>query len=106
MTKMIQCISPVDGSVYAERPAMPLEAAKEVVARAKSVLEKLEKGRAETGGIAAGLGDLPLFAAAIEAAEEHRDALRERLQGLDIDSLSPREALDLLYEIRREACEG
>ena len=37
---------------------------KEVVARAKSVLDRLEKGRAATGGLAAGLGDLPLFAAA------------------------------------------
>ncbi|MBD9372950.1 aldehyde dehydrogenase family protein [Rhizobium sp. ARZ01] len=32
---MIKCISPVDGSVYAEREAMPLEAAKDVVARAR-----------------------------------------------------------------------
>ena len=32
---MIKCISPVDGSVYAEREAMPLEAAEEVVARAR-----------------------------------------------------------------------
>lgn len=32
---MIQCISPVDGSVYAERPALSLEAAKEAVARAR-----------------------------------------------------------------------
>jgi acyl-CoA reductase-like NAD-dependent aldehyde dehydrogenase len=32
---MIQCISPVDGSVYAERPALALEAAAEVVARAR-----------------------------------------------------------------------
>jgi acyl-CoA reductase-like NAD-dependent aldehyde dehydrogenase len=32
---MIQCISPVDGSVYAERPAMPLERAKDAVARAR-----------------------------------------------------------------------
>ena len=32
---MIQCISPVDGSVYAERPAMSLEAAKAAVARAR-----------------------------------------------------------------------
>ena len=35
-----------------------------VVARAKSVLAKLEAGRDATGGIAAGLDDLPLFAAA------------------------------------------
>ncbi|MBY3441710.1 aldehyde dehydrogenase family protein [Rhizobium laguerreae] len=32
---MIQCISPVDGSVYAERAALSLEAAKDVVARAR-----------------------------------------------------------------------
>ncbi|MFN3363815.1 MAG: aldehyde dehydrogenase family protein [Allorhizobium sp.] len=32
---MIQCISPIDGSVYAERPAMSLEAATEAVTRAR-----------------------------------------------------------------------
>ncbi|SER55222.1 aldehyde dehydrogenase family protein [Rhizobium sp. NFR03] len=32
---MIQCISPVDGSVYAEREAMPYEAAADAVARAR-----------------------------------------------------------------------
>uniref|UniRef100_UPI0039C8C45A MutS-related protein n=1 Tax=Novosphingobium sp. UBA1939 TaxID=1946982 RepID=UPI0039C8C45A len=74
-----------------------------VVQRAKAVLDKLEKGRASTGGLAAGLDDLPLFAAAIEAVEEKVDALRDRLNGLDIDALSPREALDLLYELKAQA---
>ncbi len=74
-----------------------------VVARASAVLERLEKGRAETGGLAAGLGDLPLFAAAIEHKEEVVDSLRQRLEALDVDALSPREALDLLYELKREA---
>jgi len=74
-----------------------------VVARASAVLQRLEKGRAETGGLAAGLGDLPLFAAAIEQQEEVVDALRERLNALDVDALSPREALDLLYELKHEA---
>jgi DNA mismatch repair protein MutS len=60
-----------------------------VVKRARGVLDKLEKGRAATGGLAAGLGDLPLFAAAIEAAEDKVDALREKLNALDIDALSP-----------------
>jgi len=46
---------------------------------------------------------LPLFAAAFEAAEGQRDTMREKLQGLDIDALSPREALDLLYELKRDA---
>ena len=40
-------------------------AAAPVVERAKAVLDKLEKGRAATGGLAAGLDDLPLFAAAM-----------------------------------------
>ncbi|EGD60540.1 DNA mismatch repair protein [Novosphingobium nitrogenifigens DSM 19370] len=74
-----------------------------VIKRARSVLERLEKGRATTGGLAAGLDDLPLFAAAIEAAEEKVDALREKLNSLDIDALSPRAALDLLYDLKREA---
>ncbi len=75
----------------------------QVVARAKTVLDKLEKGRAETGGLAAGLGDLPLFSAALDAAEAKVDALREKLNGLDIDALSPRAALDLLYDLKMAA---
>ncbi len=78
---------------------------RKVVARAKSVLDRLEKGRAETGGLAAGLGDLPLFAAAMEAQEEQCDELREKLRALDLDALSPREALALLYDLKREAGE-
>ncbi|WP_454597872.1 DNA mismatch repair protein MutS [Qipengyuania sp. SM2507] len=77
-----------------------------VLKRAKAVLDKLEKGRAATGGLAAGLGELPLFAASAAAAEERQsDTLRDRLDALDIDRLSPREALDLLYELKRDAGE-
>ena len=57
-----------------------------MVARAKSVLDRLEKGRVATGGLAAGLGDLPLFAAAASQHEEQCDELRERLQTLDVDA--------------------
>jgi len=74
-----------------------------VVARAKSVLDRLEKGRAETGGLAAGLGDLPLFAAASAVQEERRDTLRDRLRELDVDTLSPRDALDALYALKQDA---
>ncbi|RXZ65099.1 DNA mismatch repair protein MutS [Pelagerythrobacter rhizovicinus] len=74
-----------------------------VVARAKSVLDRLEKGRAETGGLAAGLGDLPLFAAASAVQEERRDTLRDRLRELDVDALSPRDALDALYTLKQDA---
>lgn len=78
----------------------------QVVARAKAVLDKLEKGRAETGGLAAGLGDLPLFAAAAHAEEAACDTLRDRLRALDVDALSPREALEELYSLKREAGES
>ena len=74
-----------------------------VVARAKSVLDRLEKGRAQTGGLAAGLGDLPLFAAASAAQEERCDTLRDELRALDVDALSPREALETLYRLKRDA---
>ncbi|MEL1251640.1 DNA mismatch repair protein MutS [Aurantiacibacter gilvus] len=75
----------------------------QVVRRAKSVLDRLEKGRAETGGLAAGLGELPLFAAVAEEADEDRDLLREELQALDVDALTPREAMELLYQLKRQA---
>ena len=75
-----------------------------VVARAKSVLAKLEAGRDATGGIAAGLDDLPLFAATAEP--EHRpDLLSAALDDLDPDSLTPREALEHLYRLKRLAAE-
>ncbi|WP_067735203.1 DNA mismatch repair protein MutS [Novosphingobium naphthalenivorans] len=74
-----------------------------VISRAKSVLEKLEKGRAETGGLAAGLGDLPLFAAAQEHQEEQCDTLRSKLRDMDVDALAPRDALEVLYDLKREA---
>ncbi|HEX5184015.1 MAG TPA: DNA mismatch repair protein MutS [Allosphingosinicella sp.] len=77
-----------------------------VLARARSVLDKLEEGRAATGGIAAGLDDLPLFAATIRQEEAAPDAVRAMLDGLDVDSLAPRQALDLLYELKRLAAES
>ncbi len=76
-----------------------------VVARARQVLEKLEKARNETGGLAAGLGELPLFAAAAAPAPTltKEEALAIRLRETDLDALSPRDALDLLYDLRRDA---
>jgi len=72
-----------------------------VVARAKAVLAKLEAGKARTGGIAAGLDDLPLFAATLPAEPPPADPLREALAAIDPDTLSPREALDALYRLSR-----
>jgi DNA mismatch repair protein MutS len=77
-----------------------------VLGRAKSVLSKLEEGKAATGGIAAGLDDLPLFAAAAqEVAEAAPDPVAEALAEVDVDALSPREALDLVYRLKRLAAE-
>jgi DNA mismatch repair protein MutS len=70
-----------------------------VLARAKAVLDKLEAGRDATGGLAAGLDDLPLFAAT--KVEEVRDPLRDALATLDVDGLTPRDALDQLYALKR-----
>ncbi len=76
------------------------------VARAKAVLAKLEAGREKTGGIAAGLDDLPLFAAMAAIEEEQRDAIRAEVEGLDVDALTPREALDMLYRLKALSREG
>ncbi|WP_336966139.1 DNA mismatch repair protein MutS [Sphingobium aquiterrae] len=74
-----------------------------VLARAKDVLARLEAGKAKTGGIAAGLDDLPLFAAAAPLPEVRRDPLHEAMTGIDVDALSPREALDILYRLKQIA---
>jgi DNA mismatch repair protein MutS len=73
-----------------------------VIARAGEVLAKLEAGKAKTGGLAAALDELPLFAA-LKAEPPAADALRARLAELRPDELSPRAALDLVYELKRLA---
>jgi len=69
-----------------------------VIARAKEVLARLEAGKARTGGLAADLSDLPLFAAAPPPPAS--DALRDRLAAISPDALSPREALEVVYELK------
>ena len=70
-----------------------------VIRRARDYLAELEQARA------AGRGpqeELPLFGSA-QVAEEtppRPDALRARLQALDPDGLSPRQAQELLYELK------
>ena len=70
-----------------------------VVARARSVLERLER----EAGAPAHLEDLPLFAAAAAAAEEEAHGPSEveaALKTLDLDGMSPREAMDALYRLK------
>ena len=76
-----------------------------VLTRAKAVLGKLEAGRDATGGIAAGLDDLPLFANQTLDAPA-ADPIGEALAAIDPDSLTPREALEALYALKRLAAEG
>lgn len=76
------------------------------IARAKAVLAKLEAGRAKTGGLAAGLDDLPLFAAMAAEVEEEVDALRAEVEKIDVDSLTPRDALEILYRLKALARES
>jgi len=77
-----------------------------VLGRAREVLKKLEAGRAATGGLAAGLDDLPLFAAAAQIEQAAPDPLRSAVEGIDVDALSPRDALDLLYRLKAIAREA
>ncbi len=69
-----------------------------VLARARAILARLEARREQTGGIAAGIDSLPLFAAPAAAATP--DQLREKLAAIDPDNITPREALDLLAELK------
>lgn len=68
------------------------------IERAKAVLERLENDHSETGSA---LTDLPLFnanpAQKIAAQKSQSDLI---LSKIDIDTLSPRDALDLLYELK------
>ncbi|MEQ1725444.1 MAG: DNA mismatch repair protein MutS [Sphingopyxis sp.] len=77
-----------------------------VVARAADVLAKLEAGRAQTGGLAAGLDDLPLFAVIVEQASPRVDVLRDALRAIDVDALTPRDALDALYRLKGLVSDG
>src|SRR3546814_1492448 len=72
-----------------------------VVARAREVLKRLEAGRQASGGLAAGLDELPVFAAQVKVEDDDRDALRERIAAIQPDAVTPREALDLIYELKR-----
>ncbi len=73
-----------------------------VIARAEEVLRALEEGR-EGHKPLARIDDLPLFAQTPtpQARATKASAAEERLRAADPDALTPREALDLLYELRR-----
>ncbi|KPP86439.1 MAG: DNA mismatch repair protein MutS [Rhodobacteraceae bacterium HLUCCO07] len=75
-----------------------------VVARAKVVLEALEKGEREGGNAKKALiDDLPLFAAMpveAPAPEAKESAIEAMLETIHPDEMTPREALQALYELK------
>ncbi len=79
-----------------------------VLARAQAVLEKLEAGEAKAAP-AEIAEDLPLFRASLRrrpatsppaAIPDHLAVLADRLEAIRPDDLSPRAALELLYELK------
>ena len=78
---------------------------KTVIKRAEAVLTALEEK--DQGSAATRLAnDLPLFSTVIAetAAQEKTkkpSELEERLKSINVDDLSPREALNLLYELKK-----
>ncbi|MGB0659444.1 MAG: DNA mismatch repair protein MutS [Mangrovicoccus sp.] len=79
-----------------------------VTARAREILTRLEEGEREGRRPADSLEDLPLFAALDPAAKPatqpaqppQSSEVETRLRALNPDSLTPRAALDLIYDLR------
>jgi DNA mismatch repair protein MutS len=76
---------------------------KPVLVRAKQILAQLESGAGPHGPLTLPT-DMPLFSAPMQAAEPGlEDAphpVLEKLAALDVDSLSPRDALEILYAMK------
>ena len=78
-----------------------------VVARAEEVLAALEKGE-QSGAVSRLADDLPLFAAAPACpasgtTKATESEVEKALASVNPDELSPKQALELLYELRRLA---
>ncbi|MEE2526677.1 DNA mismatch repair protein MutS [Hyphobacterium sp. HN65] len=85
------------GIEVARRAGLP----KAAIARAKTILERLESEDAPS----AALAELPLFSATPMAQESKPSLVSERLKRVVPDELSPRDALECLYELKRLADE-
>ena len=76
-----------------------------VVERARHLLSELEAGE-RAAPVQKMIDDLPLFApllaqSSTPVATPKRDELREALDGIDPDELSPKAALEALYELKK-----
>ncbi len=77
-----------------------------VVDRARMILEQLEAGDLAGGRAKMMIDDLPLFAPRPAAAPSIGSLVEERLRTLRPDDLSPRDALDLLYDLKAALSSG
>ncbi|MEO1307795.1 MAG: hypothetical protein AAFV38_07640, partial [Pseudomonadota bacterium] len=71
-----------------------------VIDRAKVILEALEQGERERGKPTAIVDDLPLFQQDRPVEPSRTSAIETRLKEIVPDTLSPRDALDLIYELK------
>ncbi len=75
-----------------------------VITRARDVLEALEKGERERTSPKALIDDLPLFSAVAEhsapSPAKGPSELEVKLESIQPDELSPRDALQLIYELK------
>lgn len=73
-----------------------------VVERARVVLQALEKGEREAGHQKALIDDLPLFSAQSSPPPlpAKPSELEDRMKGIHPDELSPKQALDLIYQLK------
>ena len=75
-----------------------------VIERSKLILEKLEKGHYQgQTNFKDLIDDLPLFSndhISNKIEEKRVDALQQEIETINLDSTSPREALDFLYKLK------
>ncbi|MBM7067281.1 DNA mismatch repair protein MutS [Actibacterium sp. 188UL27-1] len=79
-----------------------------VIERAKTILEALERGDREGGKPAAMIDDLPLFSVnpAPAPAKYAGSVVEDRVREILPDTLTPREALDVIYELKAALGDG
>jgi DNA mismatch repair protein MutS len=82
-----------------------------VVARAKEILSGLERDELTRGGrptLSGTAGDprtnqLGLFASPVDGSRADQDAVARRLKEIDVDEITPRQALELVAELKKLA---
>jgi DNA mismatch repair protein MutS len=70
-----------------------------VITRAADILHQLEQQQLANGKVAA---SLPLFSYTQVAAVDKHDALREELNAVSPDALTPKQALELIYKLKEK----